>query len=59
VPGNLDENNAASLVSSLQYAAPLGVTNTPTGGAPSSVASDGAGGGNPGNGNGDGGGNNP
>lgn len=55
VPGNLGENNVASLVSSLQYSPPLGVTNTPTDGTPSGVASDGTGGGNPGNGNGGGG----
>jgi hypothetical protein len=57
IPGNLDESNVTSLVSSLQYSAPVGVT--PTAGAPSSAASDGA---NPGNGHGNGhgdGGNNP
>ncbi len=55
VPGNLDESNVTSLVSSLQYSAPVGVT--PTDGTPSSAASDGSGGGNPSNGHdgGDGG----
>ena len=54
VPGNLGESSVSSLVSSLQYSAPVGVT--PTGGAPSSAASDGSGNGN---GHGDGGGSNP
>jgi hypothetical protein len=59
VPGNLTESNVTALVSSLQYSAPLGATNTPTGGAPSGTASDGSGGGNPTNGHdgGDGGSN--
>ena len=52
VPGSLDEASVATLVSSLQYSAPLGARRPAA--HPTTTASDGADGGNPGNGNGDG-----
>ena len=55
VPGNLTESNVASLVSSLQYSAPLGVTNPAD--TPSGAASNGSGGDGHGGGDGGGGGN--
>lgn len=50
IPGNLNESNVDSLVSSLQFSVPQGISGSPAGGSPA------PGGGNNGNGNGNGGG---